>query len=80
MYNNYIYTYGRREISIGRASRGSVAAKVSWASVYDIMTQRVPLYPRVIITKGTATAATTTTTSEYWPPPRRLEHYTRVSG
>jgi len=34
-----------------------------WASVYDIMTRRVPLYPRVIITKGTTTTATTTTTS-----------------
>lgn len=28
------------------------------ASVYDIMTQRVPLYPRVIITKGTMTTKT----------------------
>jgi len=60
----YLRSYGRREISIGRARQGSVAAKVSWASVYDIMTWRVPLYPRVIIMKGTATATTTTTTSE----------------
>lgn len=34
----------------GETTRAERTREVSWASVYDIMTRRVPLCPRVIIT------------------------------